>query len=209
MSTQALQLEWESLSNNEIDDVVVPALQLLDPDRILRECSEDLLTRCARRNPDLPPQTKEFQRYVPRVGNRVAALADILNGILAYRSREHVQANRILTRSLHLSEEFHQCWPQSICGKDVHGHYIMCERILNVDVSTIASLFNVDDVLVHTTQRQEAFQLMQTKESLKRLSEGKTRVFRHVHIVDLSGLTMIQFFRMKSTLIPVFKHYVS
>jgi hypothetical protein len=209
MSTQSLALEWEALSDQEIDNVIIPAIKLLERNRVLTQCSEDILTRCVRRNPDLPPLTKHFQAYVPRVGNRVAALADIIDGILTFRNKETVQANTLLTRQLPMSEKFHACWPQSVCGKDVHGHYIMCERIANVDVNTVTSLFTLDQVLVHTSQRAEAFQLIQSKESLRRVAQGKHRAFRHVHIVDLSDLTLFSFMKLKSTLIPVFRHYVS
>lgn len=206
---QGVTEESLDLTNDEMDLVVLPAIELLEYNRVMKLCSEDLLLRCVRGYTNNHPDTKRFQACVPNVGNHVAALAEALDRILSCRNDEHVQADKLLTRRLVNNDKFHQYWPQTMSGIDSHGHYIMCERITNIDFGSIPNYFSLDEFLVHISQRAEAFQLMQSKESLKRLAAGKTRAYKHVHIVDLSGITFWQFMKIKSTLLPVFKHCVS
>lgn len=67
------------LTEDELDLVVLPAIELLQYDRVMKMCSEDLLLRCTRGYTNNHPDTKRFQACVPNVGNHVAALAEALD----------------------------------------------------------------------------------------------------------------------------------
>jgi hypothetical protein len=203
---QGLTEESLEISDAEFDLVVLPAIELLEPGRVMKNCSEDLLIRCVRGYTNNSPETKRFQAYVPSVGQHVASLAEALDRIITCRNNERIMANELLTRKLPMNDEFQRCSPQTISGMDKHGHYITCERISDIDFASVTGSFSLDDFLLHVSQRAEAFQLLQTKESLKRLQAGQSRVYKHVHIIDLSGVSMFQFLRLKSTLVPIFKH---
>jgi len=193
-------------TDEEIDLVIKPALDILGLDRVRDYCSEDLLYRCVRGYNNNAPNTDKWKQCGVDFGNHVGAVVEGLDCIMEFRSRDEVQANSLLSRRLPKNETFHELWPMSITGTDVHGHVIQCERLSDIATVGVAQAFERQELLLHITQRQEAVQIIQTKESMRRSSEGGERTYKHVHVIDLQGLSIFQFYKMKNTVLPVFKH---
>lgn len=87
-----------------------------------------------------------------------------------------------------------------LTGYDKHGHIIMCERLCDIKAAELASTFPEDQLMVLISQRQDAIQYMQNRESLKHQAEGGDRTYKHVHFIDVSGLSMWGFMSSKTTL---------
>lgn len=194
------------LTDKEIDLVIKPVFDRLGHDRV-RDClSEDTLLRVVRGLNNNHPETDKWKPYAVEVGDHASAVAEGLDIIMEWRHRADVQANTLLSRRLPNNDTFHEMWPMSVTGYDVHGHIVECERLANIDSLNLAKTFGMDETLLHITQRQDAIQILQTKESMRRLAQGSDRTYKHIHIIDLEGLSLYSFYKIKGTLIPVFKH---
>ncbi|KAL4162237.1 hypothetical protein PRNP1_002784 [Phytophthora ramorum] len=93
----------------------------------------------------------------------------------------------ILNRDLPMSKMYNEFWPTYTYGEDKEGHLVTVDRISDINPDGLFKTFaNVNDIIPHRWQYMERIQWEKAAIS-KRLGR---RVYKHVCIVDLKGLSL-------------------
>lgn len=131
---------------------------------------------------------------------RVKDITDIVVEIYDWRKAEHV--DDLLNTILPLHDEYHQCWPTHICGEDKYGHWVVMDRVEELEVSAL-SKYDEDLVLRYRAQALEALNAIKDEIS----SRLGYRVCQYVYIMDLKGLSIKKHFtaKVRGILQPIFK----
>jgi hypothetical protein len=205
-SSDPLADEHLPLTDDEISMVVVPALGLLPnaSGLVVSAASDDLLLRTVRGcMPRRGPRTPKFKAYVHDnvASKHVAATAETLENIMQWRCRVDVDCNTLLERRLFHHADFHRLWPLHRTGEDCHGHVVWCERIGQIQTADLFSRFSPSDMVLLRTQVHELMQHCALEEG----AAHGVQLCKHSHIVDLSGLTIMEFRRVAGSMKPLFK----
>jgi hypothetical protein len=135
-------------------------------------CTDDLAIRVARAYRGVKKSRQQFT---------ISETKKILDARAAH------DVDHVLTHELPKSKLYNEYWPTYIYGEDKEGHLVTVDRISDINPDALFKTFsNVNDIIPHRWQYMERIQWEKAAIS-KRLGR---RVYKHVCIVDLKGLSM-------------------
>ncbi|CEG40346.1 Phosphatidylinositol transfer protein SEC14 and related proteins [Plasmopara halstedii] len=135
-------------------------------------CTDDLAIRVAR-------AYRHVKKH--RQQTTIAETRKILNARAAH------DADNILRRDLPLSKLYNEHWPTYVYGEDSEGHLVTVDRISDINPDGLFRTFaSINEIIPHRWQYMERIQWEKAAIS-KRLGR---RVYKHVCVVDLKGLSM-------------------
>ena len=193
--------QTEPLTDEEILQVFEPifAEGLLDRKATMSECTEDLVVRCIRGYVNNKPEVPKWVAAMEDMTPHAAAVGEGLEKIMAWRKR--MQARTLLREHLEGAEKFYELWPFTCGGADDQGHLIFFERLREINYAEVLRTYTIDDILKYRAQAHELIQYWQLQEGHK---QGRT-IYKHLHVIDVGGITMRDFFKIKAVLQPIFK----
>ena len=145
--------------------------------------------------PEVPKWVAAMEDMTPHA----AAVGEGLEKIMAWRKR--MQARTLLREHLEGAEKFYELWPFTCGGADDQGHLIFFERLREINYAEVLRTYTIDDILKYRAQAHELIQYWQLQEGHK---QGRT-IYKHLHVIDVGGITMRDFFKIKAVLQPIFK----
>lgn len=198
---KTIEDQTEELKDEEILQVIEPIFGngLLNRKETLKSCSEDLLVRCVRAFVNNKPESTKWITAMGEMSTHAAAVGEGIEKILKWRS--DVEADSLLKKELDKAADFHRLWPFYCGGSDEFGHLIFFERLSEIKHTQILEKYKVEDILKYRAQAHELIQYWQIKEGWKR----NIRLNKHIHVIDLAGVTMTDFSKLKKILPPIFK----
>jgi len=116
--------------------------------------------------------------------------------------RKENDLDNILQSRMPLHEEYHSCWPSYIAGEDKWGHWVVFDRVEELEVGALSKYDN-DTVLRYRAQCLEA--LVRIREEITyRLGH---RVNAYIYMIDLHGLSLKKHFtsKVRAILQPLFR----
>ncbi|GMF46972.1 unnamed protein product [Phytophthora fragariaefolia] len=135
-------------------------------------CTDDLAIRVARAYRGVKKNREQFT---------IAETKRILDARAAY------DVDNVLKHDLPLSKLYIEYWPTYLYGEDKEGHLVTVDRISDINHDGLFKTFsNVNDIIPHRWQYMERIQWEKVAISRRR----GHRVYKHVCIVDLKGLSM-------------------
>ncbi|KUF79234.1 hypothetical protein AM588_10000114 [Phytophthora nicotianae] len=136
------------------------------------QCTDDLAIRVARAYRGVKKNRKEFT---------IVETRKILDARAAH------DTDNVLKRDLPMSKMYNEYWPTYIYGEDKEGHLVTVDRLSDINTDGLFKTFtNTEDIIPHRWQYMERIQWEKVAIS-KRLGR---RVYKHICIVDLKGLSM-------------------
>ena len=195
--------QTEQLKDEEILQVLEPVFgeDLLDRKDTIARCSEDLIVRCVRGYVNNKPE-KDNKKWIDAMEDmtpHAAAVGEGIEKILRWRDEENV--GNLLKKRLEGADTFYKLWPFTCGGTDHHGHLIFFERLSEIKHVEVLKKYTIDDILRYRAQAHELIQYWQIQEGRKR----NLTLYKHIHVVDLGGVTNSDFLKIKPILQPVFK----
>ncbi|KAL3663241.1 hypothetical protein V7S43_011650 [Phytophthora oleae] len=135
-------------------------------------CTEDLAIRVARAYRSVKKNRQQFT---------ISETKKILDARAAH------DVDNVLKHELPMSKLYNEYWPTYIYGEDKDGHVVTVDRLSDINPDGLFKAFaNVNDILPHRWQYMERIQWEKSAISKRR----GHRVYKHVCIVDLKGLSM-------------------
>ncbi|GBG26487.1 Phosphatidylinositol/phosphatidylcholine transfer protein SFH12 [Hondaea fermentalgiana] len=131
---------------------------------------------------------------------RVRDMTDAAIEIYDWRKTENI--DNILHSRMPLHDEYHDCWPSYIGGEDKYGHWIVLDRVEELEVSAL-SKYDEATVLQYRAQSLEALVAIRHEIS-HRLGY---RIAQYIYVMDLNGLSIKKHFtaKVRAILQPIFK----
>jgi hypothetical protein len=174
--------EFVPLTEEELELVVAPMLRFIDQDKfcLAESCCDSIILRTVRGTMNKTPTTEKWKSLVSscQVSVHCGASGEIIEQIHLWRTREDIQANNLLSRTLVGAEDFHRLWPVSITGYDDIGHPIICERLRDIQTDVLTAQFSLSEILVFRAQVHEMIQLCTTREGKRRHQD----LSKHSHV---------------------------
>jgi len=109
--------------------------------------------------------------------------------------------DNILENKMELHDIYHSAWPSYIAGEDELGHFIMFDRVEEMEVKAL-SKYDQETVLLYRAQCLEAIEMMK----LATRARLGYRVNCYIYVLDLHGLSMNKHFtgKVRALLQPLF-----
>ncbi|KAE9316578.1 hypothetical protein PF008_g18963 [Phytophthora fragariae] len=136
------------------------------------QCTDDLAIRVARAYRSVKKNREQFT---------ISETKKILDARVAF------DVDNVLKHDLPQSKLYNEYWPTYVYGEDKEGHLVTVDRISDINPDGFFKTFaNVNDIIPHRWQYMERIQWEKVAISKRR----GHRVYKHVCIVDLKGLSL-------------------